>query len=168
MARHGEPGNGASRIKHYENGGEGGDPRSIELGHDAHEANLKILEALKHIGDVAAAQQKRSRLFTSVFTTSITAAGSLFPGMLHLPEESAIASAVVENNSTLATLTVYEGSGSSGRIIGRVAPNHYKRIAVADHVSSISIVADLPDPAPALVIVTLSTRHWSPQQSAMT
>jgi hypothetical protein len=168
MARHGEPGNGASRVKHHENGGEGGDPRSIELGHDATETNRKILAALDHIRDVQEVQQKRSRLFTSVFTTSLTAAGSLFPGMLHLPEESAVASAVIENNSTLATLTVYEGSGSSGRIIGRVGPNHYKRIALADHVSSISIVADLPDPGPALVIVTLSTRHWSPQQSAMT
>jgi hypothetical protein len=118
------------------------------------------------MADVAEAQSKRSRLFTSLFTTSIATAGSLFRD-LHLPEESAIASAYIENNSTLATLTVFEGSGAGGRVIGIVPPSHSKRVALPDHISSLSVVADKPDPGPAIVIVTLSTRHWSPQQSAL-
>jgi hypothetical protein len=168
MARHGEPGNALSRGQHGQNGHESGSGRGVELALDHAEANRKILDALKHIGDVAEAQQKRARLFTSLFTTSIPNAGALFSQMLHLPEESAIATAVIENNSAVATLTVYEGAGGGGRIVGIVGPLHYKRIALGDHVSSISVVADKPDPAAALVFVTLSTRRWSPQQSTIT
>jgi hypothetical protein len=112
------------------------------------------------------AQEKRARSFTSTFTTSVGHAGQLFAN-LHLPEESAIQSAFVENNSTVSTLTIYEGSGGSGRVIGIVAPGKGKRMPIADHVSSLSVVADKPDPGPALVIVILTTHKWSPTQSTL-
>jgi hypothetical protein len=101
-----------------------------------------------------------------MFSSSIPLAGQLFSN-LHLAVESAVASAYIENNSTVSTLTVYEGPGGGGRVIGIVPPAHSKRVALADHVSSLSVTADKPDPGPALVIVTLTTRHWSPQQSAL-
>jgi hypothetical protein len=90
----------------------------------------------------------------------------LFP-YLHLAEDSAIQSANIENYSTLSTLTVYEGSGGGGRVIAIVKPSHSKRLAIADHISSLSIVADLPDPGPALVIVNLTTHKWSPTQGSL-
>lgn len=99
-------------------------------------------------------------------TSSIASAGTIMRD-LHLPEESAITSAFVANYSAISHLTVYEGSSGGGRIIGFAPPSHSTRIAVADHVSSISVVADLPDPGPAIVIVTLSTHKWSPQTGSL-
>jgi hypothetical protein len=126
----------------------------------------RIVDALQHIADVTEAQHKRGRSFTSTFTSSISLPGMLFP-LLHLPEESAIQSAYIENNSTVTKLTVFEGSGGSGRVIGVVAPSHSKRLAIADHISSLSIVADVPDPSPAIVVVILTTHKWSPQTGSL-
>lgn len=153
------------RREHRQSGESGGDRRSSL---EAAALSERILEELSRIADLTQAQHKRSRKFTSTFTGSITAAGSLFHGRLHLPEESAIAGAYIENNSTLATLTVFEGPGAGGRVIGIIAPNHSKRIALADHVSSLSITASVVDPGPALVIVTLSTQRFSPTYNALT
>jgi hypothetical protein len=86
---------------------------------------------------------------------------------LHLPEESAIQSAYIENNSTTAILTVFEGSGGSGRVIGKVLPSHSKRLAIADHISSLSVLADVADPSPAIVVVCLTTHKWSPQSGSL-
>ena len=99
-------------------------------------------------------------------TSSIVNAGTIMSD-LHLPEESAIASAFVANYSTVSHLTVYEGSGGGGRVIGFAPPSHSTRIALGDHISSISVVADLPDPSPAIVIVCLSTHKWSPQTGSL-
>lgn len=152
--------NGADRRSYDgENGGEGGGGLTL---FDPE----RLVDALRHIADVAEAQHKRGRSFTSTFTSSIAAPGMLFQ-YLHLPEESAIQSAYVENNSTIATLAVYEGAGGGGRIIGRVPPSHSKRLAIADHISSLSILADLPDPSPAIVVVILTTHKWSPQTGSL-
>lgn len=149
------------RRQHSENGGGSGriaDPIS--------EHELAVREALEHIAELAIAQQKRSRSFTTTHSASIGRAGSLFPN-LHLPEESPIGSAYVENNSAIATLTLYEGSGANGRIIGQVPPLYAKRIAFADHLSSLSIVASAADLSTAIVFVTLSTHKWSPTTSSI-
>lgn len=122
---------------------------------------------LAHLVDVAEAQHKKTRSFTTMHTASIQSAGTIMQN-LHLPEESAIGGAYIENNSAVSHLTVYEGAGSGGRVIGLVLPVHSKRIALADHVSSISITADVADPSSALVIVTLSTHRWSPTQGSLT
>lgn len=146
-----------------------GDPADLQRAHIVAEHGASMdrhTRALEHNADLAEAQHKRSRLFTSLFTTSIATAGSLFRD-LHLPEESPIAGAYIENNSAIAALTIYEGSGAGGRVIGIVPPSHSKRVALPDHISSLSVVADKADPGPALVIVTLTSRHWSPQQSAL-
>lgn len=119
------------------------------------------------MADVAIAQQHKARSFTTTHSASIGRKGPLFPD-LHLPEESAIGSAYVENNSAVSTLILYEGSGSSGRVIGVVGPSHWKRIAFADHLSSLSVVASAVDLSAALVFVTLTTRNWSPTQGALT
>jgi hypothetical protein len=142
------------------------DPQLLHLAHEHASAQERMERTLRHIADVEERQAKRSRLFTSTFTSSVATAGNLFLN-LHLPEESAIAGAYIENNSTLATLTLYEGAGGGGRLIGIVPPSHSKRIALADHISSISVVADKPDPGSAIVFVTLSTRQWSPTQGAL-
>jgi hypothetical protein len=153
-----------------ETNGRGPGPGDLQLAaHIAQEhsaATDRLSRSLEHIAELSEAQAKRSRLFTSMFTSSIATAGQLFAN-LHLPEESAIAGAYIENNSAIASLTVYEGAGAGGRVIGVVPPSHSKRIAISDHISSLSVVADKPDPGPAIVVVTLTTRHWSPQQAAL-
>lgn len=142
------------------NGREGGVDGGESRGGVGGELAERITEHLEHIAEVALAQHKRSRSFTTMRTASVLGAGVVLQN-LHLPEESAIASAYIENNSA-ATLTVYEGPGAGGRVVGIVRPTHYKRIALADHISSISIVANQADTTGALVIVTLSTHIWSP------
>lgn len=110
-------------------------------------------------------QQRKERRFTTMHTASIAQPGTIFHN-LHLPEEAAIGSAYIEN-ATAANLTVYEGSSAGGRVIGKVAPTHYKRMAIADHISSLTITADSADPSPALVIVTLTTRLWAPVHGSL-
>jgi hypothetical protein len=165
MANYGQRIDAHRRRGHDENGGESGRARGLEPAPPA-PIDERVVDALRHIGDVAEAQHKRQRSFTSTYTSSIAAAGMLFQ-YLHLPEEAAIQSANIENNSTIATLTVFEGPGGGGRVIGIVKPSHSKRLAIADHISSLSIVADLPDPSPAIVIVNLSTHKWSPTQGSL-
>ena len=121
----------------------------------------KAADALEHLAEEAQAQHRASRYYTTTHTSSITHAGQIFEN-LHLPEEAAIASAYIENNSLVTHLTVYEGKGASGRVIGLVGPGRTKRVAVADYISSLSIVADVADPSSALVIVTISSHKWSP------
>jgi hypothetical protein len=133
---------------------------------DHAESNRRIADELRRTRELHEAQQKRSRSFTSLFTTSISHAGQLF-GNLHLAEESAIQSVCVENASTVSTLTLYEGSGGSGRVIAIIRPSKLKRIPIADHISSLSLVADKPDPGPAIVFVTLTTHKWSPTESSI-
>lgn len=97
--------------------------------------------------------------------------GSSFPaaifgvGGVHLPEESAIASAYIENPGTTAVITVYEGVGASGRVLTTVPPGFFKRIAVPDYISSLSLVQNVTDTG--LCVVTLSTRSWSPAVGAL-
>lgn len=86
---------------------------------------------------------------------------------LHLPEEAAIGSANIENRSAVATLTVFEGAGAGGRVVGIVPPATSRRLAFADHLSSVSIVADVADPSSALVIATLTSHLWSPASSTI-
>lgn len=161
MANLRERQNANGHRQHGENGGGSG-----RIADPIGEHELAVREALEHIAELAIAQQKRSRSFTTTHSASIGRAGALFPN-LHLPEESPIGSAYVENNSAIATLTLYEGSGANGRIIGQVAPLYAKRIAFADHLSSLSIVASAPDPSSAIVFVTLSTHKWSPTTSSI-
>jgi len=65
----------------------------------------RVAESLEHIAQVANAQHKRGQQFTTTETGSLGAAGPLFTA-LHLGEESAIASAYVENNGTIANLLI--------------------------------------------------------------
>jgi hypothetical protein len=81
-----------------------GDLHAAQLYHEHAARTDRLTRALEHNSDIAEAQHKRSRLFTATFTSSIATAGQLFPN-LHLPEESAIAGAYIENNSAIATLT---------------------------------------------------------------
>jgi hypothetical protein len=164
MAHHGQRINPHDRREHGQDRGQDGGTRGLELAQPP--LDHRIVDALRHIADVAEVQHKRSRSFTSTFTSSIGLPGMLFQ-YLHLPEESAIQSAYIENNSTTATLTVFEGSGGSGRLIGKVLPSHSKRLAIADHISSLSVLADLADPSPAIVVVILTTHKWSPQSGSL-
>lgn len=132
----------------------------------AYEEFVKATEALEHLAQEAEAQHKLSRSFTTTQTASIANAGQLFEG-LHLPEEAAIASCYIENNSLVSHLTVFEGRGASGRVIALVGPGRTKRIAVSDYISSLSIVADVADPSAALVIVTISSHKWSPTSGSV-
>jgi len=119
----------------------------------------RVAESLEHIAQVANAQHKRGQQFTTTETGSLGAAGPLFTA-LHLGEESAIASAYVENNGTIANLLIYEGSGNAGRLLSKVKPGTFKRIALADHISTLSISSDANDSG--LVVATLTTKNWSP------
>lgn len=129
-------------------------------------SNAKIADALDRLADNALAQQRKSRRYTTQQTASIPRAGLIFQN-LHLPEESAIGSANIENRSAVATLTVFEGAGAGGRVVGIVPPATSRRLAFADHLSSVSIVADVADPSSALVIATLTSHLWSPASSSI-
>ena len=121
-------------------------------------------DELEHVAQISAAQHKRNLSYTTTHTTSVVAPGVILYD-LHLPEETAIASAWIENPSTVANLLIYEGSGGTGRIIATVAPGKARRLVVADHISSLSVVADAADPAMTPehpIIITLSTHKWSP------
>ena len=124
----------------------------------------RFAESLEHLADVAEAQHRRSRSFTVTHTTSILTPGSILPD-LHLPEESAIASVYVENSSATATLVITEGSGAGGRTISRCLSKTWTSAAIADHISSISVESDVADQA--LVIVTLSTKNWTPAHGSL-
>lgn len=150
---------------------QGHSPDNVQRGQEGNGSGAsslgdRIAEALEHLAEQAHEQSKRRVIFTSTFTASLgQGPGALFVGGVHLPEEAAIASAYIENGGTASVITVYEGGGGAGRVLSTIPFGFFKRLAVPDYISSLSLVTNVTDTG--LCVVTLTTRSWSPATGAL-
>jgi hypothetical protein len=101
----------------------------------------------------------------SLDLASLSQPGNLFYGLLHLPDGMELGTAYIENWGVATNLNVFEGVGGQGRIIAIVKKGGYKRVALASHITSISVVSLVADAG--LVIVHLSSLKWSPTSGTL-